>query len=95
MNEYNPILNTLEEIPDSSADAKKISGLVKKSGTVCGYKLSDGNIVSKQEGVNLAKQGQIKNVGIASRNGTEYLKSIPDETENNNLSNLPTVSTED
>ncbi len=39
----------------------------------------------------LARQGEIKGVGVASRNGNEYLKSLPDGTENNNLSNLPSV----
>ena len=47
--------------------------------------------MSKEEGVSLAKAGEIKGVGIAHRRDTEYLKSIPDDTENNNLSALPTV----
>lgn len=85
-------LKALSEIPDASADAKEIVALVKESGKVTGYKLSDGNIVNKQEGVALARQGDIKGVGISSRNGTEYLKSIPDNTEGNNLSNLPSIS---
>ena len=42
----------------------------------------------------MAKQGQIAGVGIAHRGDTEYLKSIPDGNENNNLSNLPSVSSE-
>ena len=40
----------------------------------------------------MAKQGQIAGVGIAHRCDTEYLKSIPDGSENNNLGNLPSVS---
>ncbi|HIT34757.1 MAG TPA: DUF3892 domain-containing protein, partial [Candidatus Faecousia intestinigallinarum] len=44
--------------------------------------------------VNMAKQGQIAGVGIAHRGDTEYLKSIPDGKENNNLGNLPSVSSE-
>lgn len=40
-------------------------------------KLSDGSIVSRDEGVSLAKQGGIRGVGIAHRKETEYLKSIP------------------
>ena len=31
--------------------------------------------------------------GIAHNGDTEYLKSIPDDSENNNLSSLPTVKT--
>lgn len=44
--------------------------------------------------VDMAKQGQIAGVGIAHRGDTEYLKSIPDGSENNNLGNLPSVSPE-
>ena len=82
----------LNEIPTPNENAKEIVGLVKKSGKVTGYQLSDGNIVDKQQGVSLARQGEIKSVGISNRKGNEYLKSIPDGTENNNLSNLPSVS---
>lgn len=84
--------NTLDDIPTPKSDAKEIVGLVKSSGRVTGYQLSDGSKVSKEEGVALAKSGDIKNVGIAHRKDTEYLKSIPDGTESNNLGNLPSVS---
>lgn len=84
--------NTLDEIPEPKSDAKKIVGLVKSSGKVTGYQLSDGSTVSKQEGVALAKSGEIQGVGVAHRKDTEYLKSLPDKTESNNLNNLPSVS---
>lgn len=84
--------NTLDDIPEAKSDAKEIVGLVKHSGRIAGYQLSDGSTVSKEEGVALAKNGEIKNVGIAHRKDTEYLKSLPDGTENSNLSNLPSVS---
>lgn len=47
--------------------------------------------MNRAEGVALAKAGDIKGVGIAHNKDTEYLKSIPDDTEANNLSSLPTV----
>lgn len=81
----------LDEIPEPDKDAVSITGLVKKRGRITGYQLSDERIVSKEEGVRLAKSGKIKGVGIAHRKETEYLKSIPDDSENNNLSSLPTV----
>ncbi len=81
----------LDDIPTPNADAASITGLVKQRGKITGYQLSDDRIVSKEEGVNLAKAGEIRGVGIAHRKDTEYLKSIPDDTENNNLSSLPTV----
>ena len=82
---------TFKDIPQPRADAQQIVGLVKESGRIAGYKLSDGRIVDKDEGVNLAKSGGIKGVGVAIRNGSEYLKSLPDGTENNNLGSLPSV----
>ncbi|MBP3706841.1 MAG: DUF3892 domain-containing protein [Clostridia bacterium] len=92
MNSNNFVKNTLDEIPVTNANARRIIGLVKQEGRVTGYKLSDETFVSKSEAVNMAKQGQISGVGIAHRGDTEYLKSIPDESENNNLGNLPSVS---
>lgn len=85
-------LMALEDIPVPQPDAKDIVALVKKGGKVTGYQLSDGRVLAKEEGVNLARQGGIAGVGIASRNGNEYLKSLPDSSENNNLSNLPSIS---
>ena len=85
---------TLDQIPKPSANAKRIVGLVKEGGRITGYQLTDNSIVEKQRAVSMAKQGQIAGVGIAHRRDTEYLKSIPDGSENNNLGNLPSVSPE-
>lgn len=84
-------VNTLDAIPTPSQDALNIVALVKKGGKITGYQLSDNRIVDREEGVTLAKQGEIAGVGIAHRRDTEYLKSIPDGSEQNNLSHLPTV----
>ena len=85
---------TLDQIPQANTNAKCIVGLVKDGGRITGYQLSDETFVSKPEAVSMAKQGQIAGVGIAHCGNTEYLKSIPDGTENNNLGNLPSVSPE-
>ena len=85
---------TLDQIPQANANAKRIIGLVKEGGRITGYQLSDETFVSKPEAVSMAKQGQIAGVGIAHRGDTEYLKSIPDGRENNNLGNLPAVTPE-
>lgn len=95
MNNNGFIKNTLDEIPEASADAKRITGLIKERGKITGYRLSDETYVSKSNAVNMAKQGQIAGVGIAHRGDTEYLKAIPDGSENNNLGNLPSVSPEE
>ena len=84
--------NTLDQIPKAQANAKRIVGLVKEGGRITGYQLSDHSTVEKQQAVDMAKQGLITGVGIAHRGDTEYLKSIPDGSENNNLGNLPSVS---
>lgn len=82
----------LDDIPTPKNDAVSITGLVKQKGKITGYQLSDDRIVSREDGVALAKAGEIKGVGIAHRKDTEYLKAIPDDNENNNLSSLPTVN---
>jgi len=85
-------LMAMKEIPEAHSNAAEISALVKDDGRVTGYQLSNGQVLDKEQAVALAKQGGIRGVGISERDGNEYLKSIPDGTENNNLSHLPTVS---
>ena len=86
------VMQTLDQIPQEDPNAKQIIGLVKEDGRITGYQLSDNSVVEKQHAVDMAKQGQIAGVGIAHRGDTEYLKSIPDGSENNNLGNLPSIS---
>lgn len=84
----------LDQIPQINSNAKQIVGLVKEGGRITRYQLSDNSIVGKQQAVDMSKQGQIAGVGIVHRGDTEYLKSIPDGRENNNLGSLPAVSPE-
>ena len=92
MDGQNLAKQTLDQIPQTNADAKRIVGLVKEGGRITGYQLSDNSIVEKQQAVDMARQGQIAGVGIAHRGETECLKSIPDGSESNNLGSLPSVS---
>ena len=85
-------MRAIKDVPEPKADAKQIVALVKEGGRVSGYKLSDGQTVDKAQGIQLARQGEISGVGVSSRNGSEYLKSLPDGSENNNLSSLPSVT---
>lgn len=87
--------NTLDQIPSPVSYARNITGLVKRGGKVTGYRLSDNTVLDKEQAVQLARQGEIAGVGIAHRGNTEYLKSIPDGIEGNNLSNLPSISPSD
>ena len=82
-------INIMNPVPNK--DAKTITGLVRKNGKIAGYKLSDGATLTKSQGVALAKQGGIRGVAIASRNGSEYLRSLPDGDEGNNLGGLPST----
>ncbi|MBS6502633.1 DUF3892 domain-containing protein [Clostridium tertium] len=85
-------ININKEVPTPNSDAESIKALIKKSGEVVGYELSNGERVSKEEGVQMAKSGQISGVAVGvSKKGEEYLRSLPDQSENNNLSSLPTV----
>lgn len=84
--------NINEEVPVPNNNAKRITKLVKHSGEVVGYELSNGQRVTKDEGIQMAKMGEISGVAVALNKGNEYLRSLPDETENNNLSSLPTIT---
>ncbi|MCL2575269.1 MAG: DUF3892 domain-containing protein [Defluviitaleaceae bacterium] len=81
------------EIPTVNDSAAYITALVKDEGRVTGYQLSNGQVLDKDTAVAMARQGGIMGVGISERDGSEYLKSIPDGTEGNNLGNLPSIAT--
>ena len=83
-------INKVNPVPDQ--DAMSITGLIKKSGKISGYQLSNGQQVSKVQGVQMAKDNKIRGVGVAVKQGTEYLRTLPDGDENNNLGNLPSIS---
>lgn len=86
---------SIKETPMPNANAKEITALIKDNGRVVGYQLNGNEILEKAAAISLAKQGGIKNIGIAVNQGNEYLKSLPDNTESNNLSNLPSISAKD
>lgn len=87
---FNAPMNTLKEIPSPNENAQSITAVVREGGRITGYQLSDGQVIDKSQGVQMAKNGNIEGVGIASRNGNDYLKSLPDG-ESKNLSDLPTA----
>ena len=70
-----------------------ISRVVKDSqGEITAYELENGEIVSKEQGVLLAKQGNISGVSVSnSKRGEEFLKSLPDGDKSNNLDSLPVI----
>ncbi|WP_125153069.1 DUF3892 domain-containing protein [Clostridium rectalis] len=66
-----------------------------KNGEIVAYKLENGEVISKEQAVIMAKQSSIKGVSVAiSKLGEEFLKSLPDGDINNNLENLPVIESE-
>ena len=85
--------NINKVVPNPTSNAMQITKLIKHSGDVTGYELSNGERISKERGVQMAKEGHISGVAVGiSRKGEEYLRSLPDDNENNNLSSLPSLS---
>ena len=93
MNNKNNISENInKEVPTPKDNAQSITALIKDSGEIVGYELSNGERISKEQGVEKARNGEISGVAIGvSKKGEEYLRSLPDDDENNNLSSLPTV----
>ena len=76
----------------SDTDKNSITAIMKHSGEITGYELSNGEQITKERGVELAKAGTISGVSVAtSRKGEEYLRSLRDDDESNNLSSLPII----
>ncbi len=88
----NNAMNTMQEIPKAKSGACHITAIQKSGSQVTGYQLSNGKVVTKDEAISMARNGDIAGVGISSNQGTEYLKSLPDNTTSNNLDSLPTIS---
>ncbi len=85
-------MNTLQDVPSPKSTASKITAVQKSGSTVTGYQLDNGRIVSKEEAINMCRSGNLSGVGISTNQGTEYLKSLPDSDQSNNLDSLPTIS---
>lgn len=91
-----PLLNLSNDDSASGSqtnvEKKTIKAVVKHSGEITGYELSDGEQVTKERGVELAKAGAISGVSVStSRKGEEYLRSLRDDDESNNLNSLPII----
>lgn len=59
---------------------------------IVSYKLDNGEVLSRDQAISMAKEGGLKGVSVStSRKGEEYLRSLPDDDESNNLKNLPNI----
>ncbi len=73
--------------------AQQIVKFIKQDNQVVGYVLSSGEKINVQQAISLAKEGQIEHVGVSvSKGGKEYIRSLPDGDESNNLDNLPSIT---
>lgn len=77
-------------VPTPGPHAQAITALIRHGGRVSGYQLADGQKLTKQEGIALAKEGGILGVAVAERNGSEYLRTLPGE-DRRNLADLPST----
>ena len=82
-------------VSEGGADAEEITKLIKSGGEVVGYELASGKHVSVHQAIEMAKCNQLKHVGVStSKDGSEYIRSLADGNEANNLSNLPSITSD-
>jgi hypothetical protein len=66
---------------------------VKKNpdGDITDVMLDNGNVYSINEAIMMTRDGLIEGVNVGkARNGREYLRSNPNDSEGDNLDNIPT-----
>lgn len=80
-------------VSEGAKDAEQITKLIKSGGEVVGYELESGVHVSVQQAIEMAKNNGLKHVGVStSKDGSEYIRSLADGDESNNLGNLPSIT---
>lgn len=80
-------------VSEGANDAEQITKLIKSGGEVVGYELESGVHVSVQQAIEMAKSNGLKHVGVStSKDGSEYIRSLADGDESNNLGNLPSIT---
>ncbi|MBP3888459.1 MAG: DUF3892 domain-containing protein [Cellulosilyticum sp.] len=89
--EFSDVVNKV--VSEGGADAESITKLIKSGGEVVGYELESGKHISVHQAIEMAKANQLKHVGISiSKGGNEYIRSLADGDESNNLGNLPSIT---
>jgi len=75
-------------------DTTKIVKVRKnKDGDITDVMLKNGNIFSTNEAIMMARDNKIEGVNVdKAKNGREFLRSDPNDNEDDNLDNLPTFS---
>ena len=75
-------------------DTTKIVKIRKNNdGDITDVMLKNGNIFSTNEAIMMARDNKIEGVNVdKAKNGREFLRSDPNDNEDDNLDNLPTFS---
>jgi hypothetical protein len=75
-------------------DTTKIVKVRKNNdGDITDVMLQNGNIFSMNEAIMMARDNKIEGVNVGkAKNGREFLRSDPNDNEDDNLDNLPTFS---
>lgn len=80
-------------VSEGGENAESICKLIKSGGEVVGYELESGKHISVSQAIEMAKANQLKHVGVStSKDGSEYIRSLADGDESNNLGNLPSIT---
>ena len=83
-------------VSEGGPNAKAITKRIVKSGEVVGYELESGEHVTIEQAIQMAKANELRHVGVStSKDGSEYIRSLADSDESNNLGNLPSITAED
>ncbi|EJO5349144.1 DUF3892 domain-containing protein [Clostridium botulinum] len=72
---------------------KDIVAIVRdEKDAVTGYKLNNGELLTKEQAIERAAEGEINDVVIGTaKNGEQYLHGIPESTGGIDLQSLPTI----
>lgn len=66
--------------------ALRITGIREdEKGANTHYRLSNGRIITREEGVRMCKEGKLPDYHIYPLNGVEYLRDNPDIREEDNI----------
>ncbi|WP_139903413.1 DUF3892 domain-containing protein [Clostridium thermarum] len=76
---------------DNNKKAKITKVRKNSEGEITDVMTDNGDIYSIDEAIMMAKDNAIQGVNVGkSRNGREFLRSNPNDSESDNLDNLPT-----
>lgn len=76
------------------SDKAKITKVRKNSsGDITDVMLEDGTVYAINDAIMMAKEGLLEGVNVGkSRDGSQFLRSNPNSSKEDNLDNLPTFS---